>query len=474
MNRCLLAFSILLMQGAAYACVSVKPFKQPGYQHETVSLCIREAESHQDVMQENEHQCVMPASVMKLVTTATALELLGLDHRFETKLLYSGQLTEGQLTGDIIIKGGGDPELGSRHMGKQAEAFLTDWVNWIVQSGIKVIKGNIIADPSLFDDEPVSPYWLWEDIGNYYAAGIYGLGIYDNSFTLTLKSGAPGTQPEIVAVSPALPGLTIENQLLAADNSKDSAYFYGVPYQWNRVLRGTIPAYQQAFSIRGDLPDPPAFTARLLYDALTKAGVRIEGTARSARSDLNQLPSASGCTLLGVTQSEPLSKLIGLIHEYSDNIYTEYLLRHIALTEGNQPASARNGLRVIRDYWAKKGLDVTGLYMVDGCGLSPLNRVSSSFIADLLDYMLNKSQYASVFEQSLPLAGIQGTVSGFLKETPLAGKIRLKSGSNRTTTAYAGYYRQKRQTLIVVMLVNHTQVSSKQVRNDMKELLLTL
>jgi D-alanyl-D-alanine carboxypeptidase/D-alanyl-D-alanine-endopeptidase (penicillin-binding protein 4) len=399
---------------------------------------------------------------------------LGPDHRFETTLEYSGAVLEGHLNGDVIIRGGGDPTLGSRHLGDHQDAFINDWVQWVLQAGIKVIKGNIIADPGLFDDEPLSPFWLWEDIGNYYAAGVYGLALFDNSYTLKLKSGDPGTLPDILSVQPELPELTIENHLKAADNSKDSAYFYGVPYQWHRQLYGTIPANRSVFSIRGDLPDPPAYAAYLLSEALKAAGVRVEGRAVSARQLPAEIVHSGESTLLGKTQSVPLSRLISLIHEKSDNLYAEYLLRHIALMVEKGPASARNGLKVIREFWTKKGLDVTGLYMTDGCGLSPLNKVSSTFMADLLVYMSTQSSYRDFFEKSLPLAGIQGTVSGFLKDTPLTGKVRLKSGSNQTTTSYAGYYRNKNSVKVVVMLVNHTDVPRFRVQKDMEKCLLSL
>jgi len=450
---------------------SVGQFSKPVYKHSLISICLQEAGTHKTIASQNEQQAVMPASVIKLVTTATALELLGPDYCFETRLEYTGAINGGRLDGNLIIRGGGDPTLGSRHLGERKDTFIEDWIQMVKQAGINVIAGDVLADASLFDDEPISPFWLWEDIGNYYAAGAYGLGVYDNSFTLNLQSGAPGSQPTILSVIPELPELVLENHLKAAGNTKDSAYFYGMPYQWRRSLYGTIPANQTVFSIRGDIPDPPLYTAGLLRKALSEAGILVEGEA----CDIHQqttFPNTSS-TLLGTTRSIPLWQIIRIIHEKSDNVYTEYLLRHIARTAYSEPASARNGLNVIKAFWANKGLDVTGLFMTDGCGLSPLNRVSAAFIASVLDYMATQSQYASQFECSLPLAGVQGTVSSFLKDTPLAGKVRLKSGSNQTTTAYAGYYQKKGATWVVVMLVNHTDVSRFQVRKDMEDFLLT-
>jgi len=440
------------------------------YKQELVGICVQDVTGKEQPTTLNADCPIVPASVIKLVTTATALELLGPNYRFETTLAYTGTLKDGLLSGNLIIKGGGDPTLGSRHLGDQKDAFLDEWVALVKQAGITSIDGSIISDASLFDEEPLSPFWLWEDIGNYYAAGIFGLGVNDNSVTIHLQSGKAGTQPVVTKTEPELPLLRFENHLVAADNDKDSAYVYGVPFQWNRQLFGTLPANRADFTIRGDLPDPPLHVAELLTRALVKSGVTVKDKPTTTR--VQPLSSTLRFTKVGSTRSEPLSRIIRIIHEKSDNIYAESLLRQLAGFAGSPPFSARGGLQVIRNFWQQKGLNVKSLYMVDGSGLSPLDRVSPRFLADLLTYMATKSSYASVFEQSLPLAGKEGSVSSFLTDSPITGLVRLKSGSNQTTTCYAGYYQKSTSKLAVVLMVNHTNVSRNQVRTDMQDYLL--
>ncbi|MDI9544384.1 MAG: D-alanyl-D-alanine carboxypeptidase, partial [Bacteroidota bacterium] len=154
---------------------------------------VQEVQSGELPAEMNSAQALVPASLSKLLTTGAALEILGPEKRFKTELAYRGLLENGSLKGNLYILGGGDPSLGSEYTEEQAGLFLQDWVQAVKQLGISRIEGDIVADPSLFDEEAVSPYWLWEDMGNYYAAGVYGLAVFDNMFRLGLKSGLPGT-----------------------------------------------------------------------------------------------------------------------------------------------------------------------------------------------------------------------------------------------------------------------------------------
>jgi len=452
-----------------------KMFGKQAYKHASVGVCVLDMNSSKKIVDLNTQLCIEPASVVKLVTTAAALEIFGPDHRFETRIEYTGKIENGILHGNLWIKGGGDPSLGSRQTGENPEAFMIQWVEAVKNAGIYEIDGNVLADASLFDDEPVSPYWLWEDMGNYYAPGIFGLAVFDNSFQLELKSGAVGSKPEIVSVKPLLPQLTIDNNLTAVDNNLDSAYLYGAPYQWERRVFGTIPANRSHFIIKGDMPDPPGFLAGYFRDALVKSGVSVRGKAFSTRFPNEAVQEASTPSkIVCRTPSIPLSQMIRIIHEKSDNLYTEYLLRHLALTVSNKPASARNGIQVVRNFWQKKGLDVSALYLSDACGLSPNDRVSAGFLAEMLSYMSQKSKYALIFKSSFPLAGLEGSVSGFLKGTTLEGKLRLKSGSFQSVTSYAGFYEQQGKSYVVVLLVNYADANRLQIRKDMENFLLSL
>jgi len=473
MSKLFLPLALFLCFSIYVEAQTTKMFKKQAYQHASVGVCVLDMNTSRKITDLNAQQSLEPASVAKLVTTAAALEILGPNHRFVTILEYTGTIENGTLNGDIRIIGGGDPSLGSKQAGGDPEAFLNSWVEAVKKAGIKEIKGNILADASLFDDEPISPYWLWEDMGNYYAPGIFGLAVFDNSFQLELKSGQVGSKPEIVSVMPSLPELTIENHLIAANNNIDSAYLYGAPYQWNRRLFGTIPANRSRFVIKGDIPDPPFFLAGYFRNRLLQQGISVSGKAISTRPSEYTQVSVSH-KVICKTLSIPLSQMIRVIHEESDNLYTEYLLRHLALTAFGKPATARNGIQVVRDFWKQKGLDISALFLSDACGLSPNDRISPYFMAQLLQYMSKQSKYASVYKAAFPLAGKEGSVSGFLKGTALEGKLKLKSGSVQSVTSYAGYYEQNGKSYAVVLMVNYANANRNQIRKDMEIFLLSL
>jgi len=475
MLKLLLRIFVLVFSSIPICAQNTGMFQKSIYKHASVGICLLDVPTGKMVTNLNAQQSLVPASVVKLITTATALEILGPDYRIETRLEYTGSIVNGVLTGDLIVRGGGDPSLGSRQVKADPEDFLKNWVRAVKAAGISEIHGRIVADASIFDEEPVSPYWLWEDMGNYFAAGIYGIAVFDNSFQLELSSGAVGTKPKVLSVKPSLPDLMLDNHLTAADNNLDSAYFYGAPYQLERRLFGTIPANRSSFVIKGDMPDPPSFLVERLRNVLVQEGIAVIGKACSLRL----LSGAENIHVLKRkvlyrTYSIPLSGMIRIIHEKSDNLYTEYLLRHLALSTSNKPASARNGLRVVRDFWKQKGLDVSALCLSDACGLSPNDRVSAGFLAQVLHYMSVKSKYASVYELSLPLAGREGSVSGFLKGTTLEGRLRLKSGSIQSVTSYAGYYTIKGRLSVVVLIVNNADAPRFQIRKDMEDFLLSL
>ena len=200
----------------------------PILRNANISVMVKDLKTGRALYNYRANNATIPASTMKVITTATALELFGPDYRFETLLAYDGQIDDnGVLNGNLYIIGSGDPTLGSSKTGDQH--FLSKWVSAIKAAGITKINGSIVPDESKFDNEGSNPKWTWDDIGNYYAPGIYALAYLDNTLRVTFKSGTAGTKPEIIDMTPTVNGLTIENNLLSSRISFDSAYFYGAP-----------------------------------------------------------------------------------------------------------------------------------------------------------------------------------------------------------------------------------------------------
>ena len=214
--------------------------------------------SNGDVLADYRSEHVIPpASTQKILTSATALCVLGADFRFSTFLETDAKIENGVLKGNLYVRGTGDPTLGSQKIGDQM--FLYKWVQALRRNGIKKIEGSIIADASFFDGDAINPQWIFEDIGNYYAPGIFALPYLDNTMNVQLRSAAIGSVAEVVKTLPEVEGLQFENHIRCTEITYDGAYVHGLPYQNVRYLTGSVPSNRGVFGVKGDIPNQPLF-----------------------------------------------------------------------------------------------------------------------------------------------------------------------------------------------------------------------
>src|SRR3989344_4218230 len=180
--------------------------KDKALQHATWSICVMNTKKDTAIAEYNSHVSVVPASTLKIVTTAAALSILGSDFIFETQILYDGVFdsTSGILKGNIYIKGGGDPTLGSEYFKDKKDSLtvIEKWAIILKAKGIKKIEGAIIGDASIFEDNMIPAQWIWADMGNYFGAGACGLTYNDNKYKIFYKSGASGITTSINAIQP--------------------------------------------------------------------------------------------------------------------------------------------------------------------------------------------------------------------------------------------------------------------------------
>jgi len=432
-----------------------------------ISLLVYDLNAGKTISEIFSNQSIIPASTMKLITTATALELLGSDFCFETKLQIANEIDEnGVLNGNLYIYGGGDPTLGSAFIGNRD--FLKQWLNAVKKAGIKQINGNIVADASLFDDEGINPQWSWEDIGNYYAPGIYGISYMDNTARVHLNSGRIGSIPTITKTVPEIPGLLFENHLRSTAIGKDSAYFYGAPHSNLRTIYGEIPANRNDFITKTDIPDPALLLAQHVHELLIENGIRIvypPGTQyRGNRTERKTIYTHF---------SPPLSRIVKEINFTSNNHYSEHVFRYLALQDSSV-ATTNGAIGVVQNYWKQKGLPVEQLFMSDGSGLSRTNAVSAGFYVKLLAYMKKQSKASRAFYDSLPVAGESGTIAWILKNTSLQGKLRAKSGSLSRVRCYAGYIDMPSKNYAFVVLMNNYNGLPNAAIREMEKYLISV
>lgn len=443
------------------------------------SLVVKDVQEGRTVYCYDTDRLQSPASVLKTVATATALEILGEDYRYPTTLEYDGILENGTLEGNLYIKGSGDPSLGSSHFAPGQNKFLSTWIAALQKAGIKHITGSVISDESIFDTEGVSIKWLREDMGNYYAPGSYGISIFDNMYKLSLQTGAAGTRPVLKGTEPDIPFIRFKNYLKAAPVSSDSAYIIGAPLDDVRYLYGVLPANREAYVLKGDIPDPALYLARYLTDQLQQKGIRVDGSPSCYRIEVEENRWKKGERKEIVTTYSPtLREIASICNHVSHNLYADALVKTVGLQykprRNEMISSFGRGVQVVKEYWEKKGLDVFPLRMNDGSGLAPADKVSAGFMGELLVYMATESAVSDAFIASLPQAGIEGSVRNFLKGSKLQGKAHLKSGGITGVRSYAGYITKDGRTYAVAVFSNNYSCPMSRMTRALEKLLLQL
>lgn len=447
----------------------------PVMQHASISMTVVNQKSGEIILEQNPDECLIPASVMKLITTAAALELLGPDYTFKTQLGYTGTINtrSGKLNGDIVIIGGGDPALGSEHFTEHYGEFIDEWVRNIKKQGIRSIEGKVISDDSRYDYLPAPSKWLWEDVGNYYGAGTYGLSLYDNTYQIHFKTTTGSSGLMITEISPSECRYEFSNWL-TAEGSSDQGYMFAAPYSTNGWLAGKIPENKDDFVLKASVTDPPELIAKILSKKLRASGITISKEPTTIRSE--QKTISDTIVIVTETISPPLSKIIEKLNHESINLYAEHLVKELGVKYKGS-GSTLAGLEVISEFFAQSGIETSGIFMEDGSGLSPLNAINSRELTHLLQYMKSGSKYFSDFLSSLPEAAKEGTLKYYFKDTVFDGRLVAKSGSMTRVRSYAGYMTTlSGENLTFAIIINNFSGSSGRIvagiENILKELIL--
>ena len=461
----LLSFQLQLAQNSIQDAIN-SLVKVPILKHAGVSISVLD-DNGQIIASYNPQLSLIPASSLKVVTTASALAILGSDYQFKTEIQYDGTIgVDGILNGNIYIKGYGDPTLGSDQMDNVEELVdITESFRLALQrKGIRQVDGYVIADATHFESAANAPTWPWNDLGNYYASGVYGLNIHENQYYLRFQQTSNlGETPDIAKVEPLIPGLKLTNELESAGkNTGDNAYIFGAPYNFNRYVRGTIPVGNRLFSIKGSIPDPPLFAAQFLVEKMDEIGIVCKQGATTLRL-MPQLDNNQRKTL-SIHRSPALNRIVNRANQKSINLYCEAMLKEIGMKK-EEKGTTQAGLEAIRAYWESKGMDFAGAFLEDGSGLSPRNNVSSYFLASMMLGITKDADLYQAFEPSLPIAGVSGTLKTFLRGTAAQGKIKAKSGSMARVRSYTGYAMDKKGNQITfAIIVNNYTGNSRQIR----------
>lgn len=405
-------------------------------------LLIADAATGEALYQQNADRYFVPASNMKLFTTALALTKLGPDYRFHTTLETSGTISNGVLNGNVALIGRGDPNLSNRkfpynlkeEFDGPPEKALAELADGLVAKGVKEVSGDVIGDDSYFPRERYPSGWEIDDMVWEFGAAISSIVVDDNTVTLTLTPGEQPGSPVQASMNPATPDFLVENDVVtSAPDVKSDLTLTREPGASLVVVKGTMPSGSAPRKLVLAIEEPAQHAAAVLKRLLEARGVRVDGSARAR----HEAEKAQDPVVLAEHVSVPLSDAVKLINKISQNLHTEMLLRTVARQSGTW-ATDDDLMKVPQDFYASAGIDPDDVIQSDASGLSRHDLVTPRAIVALLTFAQKQPWFETYFN-SLPVAGVDGTLEDRMKDTAAAGHIHAKTGSVAHVRTLSGF-----------------------------------
>jgi len=379
------------------------------------------------------------ASTQKIFTAAAALETLGKDYTYQTTSGYSGTISGGQLNGNLMISSNGDPTLGSwRYDSYKPEDFKKKLLEAVKKSGIKTISGDLVVDDSYFDHQTIPGGWPWDDLGNYYGAGVWGINWRENQFDIHIN----GT--DFKSFSYPLEGVQWLNDLKTGGSS-DQSLIFTAPHSQVALINGTLPA-GKTVTVSGAAPNPPLQLGMEVKQWLKESGIELSGrvvTSSQLEIEGKRPVILSGDHTILTYQSPTLDKIVYWFLRKSINLYGETLIKTLGKEKKGNPGF-KSGVAFLKEFWKGKGINANIINFADGSGLSPQNYVAAKAEVQALLYAQKQSWFEAYYD-------------GFPTQD---NGMKMKSGTMRDTKSFAGYHTAKNgQKYVFSIIINNYQGS---------------
>lgn len=449
------------------------------------------------LFEQNAGKFFAPASNAKLYTSALALDLLGPDYRFTTSL-YSGSRpsASGTLKGDLIIYGRGDPTLSMRFSGGDYYATLDPLAGALARAGVRRVEGDLVADESFFKGPPFGWGWQWDDLQWRDGAEVSALTLNDNVIDLSVK---PADRPGIpcrVTTEPKNALVTIINRTRTLPKEGESKISVYRPVGENIIyVSGHYPVGSAGYAGKIAIHNPANLFAATFKEVLARRGITVTGRARSVDWKYREvIPlDLSKAVELGSVDSPPLKDILGEVLKPSQNLYAQLLLLQVGATSEKsraltKPAPAPGGdadsgktseelgVEVMNQFLERMGLRKGEVVIEEGSGLSRGNMITPSATVELLKFM-DRHKWAGIFRDSLPVAGVDGTLRNRMKGTAAASNVRAKTGTLRYVYTLSGYATSAAgERLAFSILLNNYYNSDRSIspRDDIDAIVLLL
>ncbi len=416
------------------------------YRSAQVGILVVDAETGKEVFSHYADRPLIPASNMKVVISVTALGALGSGFKFKTPVYRQGNVTNGVLKGNLAICGRGDPNLSGRFHDGDALHCFRNLAAQVAASGIKRIEGDIVGDDSYFDRELINPGWPDDQLQNWYCAPINALSANDNCISVGVRPPA-GSSVAVIGLSPPTRFFEIRNT--CKSGRTNAVAVYRSQGTNSIIVSGTIKSGVQGGIVT--VHDPALFTTTLFREQLESAGIKVTGKTRLIGRD----ETVSKSEKLKVAEwVSGMPETLKAMNKNSQNFYAEMMLKTIgAVFRGK--GTTKNGHEVIKEVMTRLGVSKEHYVFEDGCGLARGNRVSARLLTTLLAYSWKKPAYRQAMLDSLPVGGVDGTLSRRFRENGLKEQVFAKTGYVSRAGSLSGYCKTKNgRWLVFSILVN--------------------
>jgi len=437
---------------------------EPELQTALVGVMVQSAETGEIIYQRNANTLMLPASNEKIVTSIAALLKLGPGFQYKTEIYTTGQVEDGVLNGDLVIAGSGDPTFSYRFCEENARCFVfQSWADSLHARGIHTINGNIIGIDDVFDDEFIGYGWSANNLSYAYSAQIGGLMFNENKAQLILNADSSGEYLNI-SVIPDLGYLKLQPDLeINADKTEISV---DRRLETNLIrIKGKIqPGFQTKENL--SIHDPTQYFLAGLKWELIRQGIKIYGDPIDADLVAGR-EKLSGKKPLFTYTSPPFKDVLKILMKESQNLYAESLVKLLGNKFGNEGSFAE-GEKVVKETLQRFGLDANSYSYMDGSGLCRYNYISPALIVKLLRNM-HYHPYGEVFRQSLPIAGVDGTIRSRMKGTVAQNNIFAKTGTISNARCLSGYATTKDGETLVFSTMFNNFICSVNVVMDIQD-----
>jgi len=420
---------------------------------------VRSLRSGRVLYARNAEKNMKPASTAKLVTTAAALDAFGPDDRLRTTVEAAGRLDGmGRILGDVYLVGRGDPNLSGRFTDGRITAAFEDLADALKAQGVRRIEGRLVGHEGFFKGDRRGDDWAWGDLVWWYGAEVSALGFNDNSADLKVTPGERVGDPVLVERNPVSSYYRVVSTATTSPSGMASDLRLDRPLGANLIrISGTYPLGLKPWENSVALEDPARYATTVFAEVLAVKGVAVAGTVETS-SD----PLPGGLRVLAAHDGAPLAEVLKAVNKPSQNLHAEMLLRLLgARLKGD--GTLESGQAVVEDFLLRSGVHPEGWSLQDGSGLSRSDLLSAHEAVSLLAAM-DRHRYAAAFRDSLPIAGVDGTLKNRMRGTPAEGHVLAKTGTLRHVNAIGGYATPRAGDRLVFYIVsNHNTVPAADV-----------